>query len=75
MQHTEAVINHLAKNRDETLPLATTRTNLALIIHGEGPLQGFPDSSAGKESACNEGDLCLIPGLERSPGEGKGYPL
>ena len=32
-------------------------------------------SSAGKESACDEGDLGLIPGLERSPGEVKGYPL
>ena len=31
--------------------------------------------SAGKESACNAGDLGLIPGLEKSPGEGKGYPL
>ena len=29
----------------------------------------------GKESACNVGDLGLIPGLGRSPGEGKGYPL
>ena len=28
-----------------------------------------------KESACNAGDLGLIPGLGRSPGEGKGYPL
>ena len=28
-----------------------------------------------KKSACNEGDLGLIPGLRRSPGEGKGYPL
>ena len=36
---------------------------------------GFPSGSAGKESACNAGDLGLIPGLERSPGEGKGYPL
>ena len=35
----------------------------------------FPDGSAGKESACNVGDLGLIPGLGRSPGEGKGYPL
>ena len=32
-------------------------------------------SSVGKESACNEGDPGLIPGLGRSPGEGKGYPL
>ena len=36
---------------------------------------GFPDSSEGKESACNAGDQGLIPGLGRSPGEGKGYPL
>ena len=35
----------------------------------------FPGGSAGKESARNAGDLGLIPGLERSPGEGKGYPL
>ena len=37
-------------------------------------LTGFPGSSAGKESTRNVGDLGLIPGLERSPGEGKGYP-
>ena len=36
---------------------------------------GLPCGSAGKESACNVGDLALIPGLGRSPGEGKGYPL
>ena len=36
---------------------------------------GFPGGSAGKESACNVGDLSSIPGLGRSPGEGKGYPL
>ena len=36
---------------------------------------GFPCGSAGKESACNVGDLGWIPGLGRSPGEGKGYPL
>ena len=36
---------------------------------------GFPYGSAGKESACNAGDLVSIPGLGRSPGEGKGYPL
>ena len=37
--------------------------------------QGFPGGSADKESACSAGDLGLIPGLGRSPGEGKGYPL
>ena len=36
---------------------------------------GFPGGSAGKESACNAGDLDLIPGLGRSPGEGNNYPL
>ena len=36
---------------------------------------GFPCVSDGKESACNVRDLGLIPGLGRSPGEGKGYPL
>ena len=35
---------------------------------------GFPCGSTGKESTQNAGDLGLIPGLERSPGEGKGYP-
>ena len=34
-----------------------------------------PCGSAGKESSCNAGDLGSIPGLGRSPGEGKGYPL
>ena len=36
---------------------------------------GFPCGSAGKESTCNAEGLVLIPGLGRSPGEGKGYPL
>ena len=36
---------------------------------------GLPGGSAGKESACRVGDLGLILGLGRSPGEGKGYPL
>ena len=34
----------------------------------------FPGDSAGKKSVCNVGDLGLIPGLGRSPGEGNGYP-
>ena len=36
---------------------------------------GFPDSSVGKASACNAGDLGSIPVLGRSPGEGNGNPL
>ena len=35
----------------------------------------FPGGSAGKESACNVGDLGSIPGLKRSPGEGNGNQL
>ena len=37
--------------------------------------QGFPDSSVGKESACNAGDLGSIPGLGRSAAGGHGNPL
>ena len=36
---------------------------------------GFPCVSTGEESGCNAGGLGSIPGLGRSPGEGKGYPL
>ena len=39
------------------------------------PFFGLPCGSAGKESACSGGDLGLILGLGRSPGEEKGYPL
>ena len=35
----------------------------------------MPGSSGGKESACNAGDLSLIPGSGRSPGEGNDNPL
>ena len=45
----------------------------SLILFPLGTV-GFPGGSAGKESTCNAGDLGLIPGLGRSPGEGKGYP-
>ena len=36
---------------------------------------GFPDSSIGKESACNAGNSGSTPGLGRPAGEGVGYPL
>ena len=48
--------------------LASQRDALFFIFN-------FPDSSVGKECACNAGDTGSIPGLERSPGEGIGYPL
>ena len=40
-----------------------------------GAFRDIPGSSAVEESACNAGDPSLIPGSERSPGEGIGYPL
>ena len=48
-----------------------------IFIHSvvNGHLDCFPCGSDVKEFACNAGDLGLIPELERSPGEGKGYPL
>ena len=42
------------------------------IRHSVG---GFPGGSDSKESACNAGDLGLIPGSGRSPREGIGYPF
>ena len=36
---------------------------------------GVSDSSVGKESACNAGDLASVPGLGRSPGEGKVFSI
>ena len=47
-----------------------------LLMSGDIPkFPGFPCSLAGIESACSAGDLGSIPGLGRSHGEGKGYPL
>ena len=53
------------------LRFPTTIVNLSISPFSSGLLCG----SAGKESACKAGDLALIPGLGRSPGEGKGCPL
>jgi len=47
----------------------------ALFLLSGGGAATTACGSAGKESACNAGDPGLIPGLGRSPGEGKGYPL
>ena len=45
------------------------------IMYPYESVWGFPGGSVSKESACNAGDLGLIPGLVRSPGEGNGNPL
>ena len=72
-------ITQLVKN------LPAMQETLVQFLGCEDPLEkdrlptpvflGFPYGSAGKESTCNVGDLGSIPGLGRSPGEGKGYPL
>ena len=49
--------------------------SVVLIMLKYAPSMGFPDSSVGKESACNAGDMALIPESGRSPGEENGYPL
>ena len=50
-------------------------TNLYLLMKEKGFPDSFPGGLDGKESACSEGDLGLIPGLRRSPGRGHGNPL
>ena len=50
-------------------------TNLHLVMKEKGFPDSFPGGSDGKESACNAGDLGLIPGLGRSPGRRHGNPL
>ena len=50
-------------------------TNLHLVMKEKGFPDRFPGGSDGKESACNAGDLGLIPGLGRSPGRRHGNPL
>ena len=47
----------------------------ALILFTTWVSTGFPGGSDGKESACNEGKLALIPGSGRSSGGGHGNPL
>ena len=65
------IIHHTQINNYKKAHLQMKEKNYIIISIDEG----FPDSSVGKESTCNAGDLGLIPGLGRSPGEGKVIPL
>ena len=56
-------------------PALPITCHLILLFYLPAPFQGFPDGSDSKESACNAGDLGLIPGSGRSPGGGNGYPF
>ena len=55
----------------DSLPLYHLGRDSALYVC----INGLPCGSAGEASACNAGDLGPIPGLRRSPGDGKGHPL
>ena len=60
---------------DVTIIFSTNRIIPFIFFGNWCGILSFPHSSVGKDSTCNAGDLGLIPGLGRSPGEGKGYPL
>ena len=65
-----AVISTLLSSRSFICASALVIGLLILLVY----YTGFPCSSVSKESACKAGDLGLIPGLGRSPGEGNGNP-
>ena len=65
----------IGEGKQRTLAWFGAMLHMAQVEGVLGRLLGFPCGSAGKESSCSVGDLGLIPGLGRSPGEGKGYPL
>ena len=76
--YTEFPVAQLVKN------LPAMQESLVLLLGWEDSLKnrlhtplflGFPGGSDSKESTCNMGNLSLIPGLGRYPGEKNGYPL
>ena len=75
---THSIKLYKVKKRENTLiyedKVLTINMN-NLILRWGLFLWGFPDSSVGKESACNAGDHSSIPGSGRSAGEGTGHPL
>ena len=70
----QATAHGVAEEPDTTQQLNNSN-NIYICMYVYETELGFTGSSAGKESSCNTQDPSLIPGLERSPGEGKGYPL
>ncbi|KAI4547679.1 hypothetical protein MG293_000009 [Ovis ammon polii] len=81
MCRTVAKLYRISNTKSECSRAASSRqptgveTQRPTFVSTGDDLCGFPGGSAGKESACNAGDLGSIAGLGRSPGEGKGYPL
>ena len=80
MLHDSIYVNFLEKNnykdRKNYLSRAEDwlQTGIRELWGFNRNIVGFPDSSVGKESACNAGDPGSIPGLGRSAGEGIGHP-
>ena len=67
-----ATVHGVTNSRTRLSPHAVLSLVLNMTWYN---IMGFPDNSVGEESSCNAGNPGLIPGLGRSPGEGKGYPL
>ena len=65
----------ITHNLQKVVVVPVSCTNLYYKIIVDVWLSGLPDISVGKDSACNAGDLGLIPGSGRSPGENVGYLL
>ena len=71
-----SLINHFLQSGKTALVSGTTESLLCFLVYCRGSVfVGFSYGSACKESTCNVGDLGLIPGLGKAPGEGKGYPF
>ena len=70
--HVLAIVNSAAVNIGVHVSFSILVSSRIIWASLEASL---PCGSAGKESTCSAGDLGLIPGLGRSPGERKGYPL
>ena len=68
-------LSHLGYHRALNLLCYTISSHQLSILYIVEYYVGFPWWLSGKESACNTGDLDLIPGLGRSPGRGHGNPL
>ena len=64
-----------ATHHPTSLVISEHPAELSVLYSFPLAILGFPCGSAGKESACNVGDLGSIPGLGRSPEEGEGYSL
>ena len=78
LHHVMVIVNNTAMNI-ESMYLFKWWFSLVIypwvgLLDHMAVLQGFLGLD-GKESACNAGDLSLIPGMGRSPGEGNGHPL